>query len=261
MFYCCGSLRTICVEAGCEASLQNADVPGSADVVPLPGVFIGGKSILDLRRVKDVIIPEGIEMVGNHWFFGSDVESITVSASVREIWVDAFCRCKKLKQVVFAPGNRLERIGRGGFYCTGIERIAIPKEVGEIQEGAFEGCENLKEVVFEEGSKLETIGSSAFYGCMHLRIIAFPEGLKSIEYSSFSYCESLEHIRLPDGLERIGVDCFCYSGLEEVILPASVREVGAQAFYGCEQLRSVRLNEGLEKLGAKETVDGKEFEG
>lgn len=40
-----------------------------------------------------------------------------------------------------------------------------------------------------------------------------------------------------------------------------MREIGAKAFYRCNLLENVSLNEGLEKLGAKETVNGREYEG
>ena len=47
--------------------------------------------------MKDVVIPEGIEKIGNHWFWGSGIESVTVPASVREIETNAFYKCKSLK--------------------------------------------------------------------------------------------------------------------------------------------------------------------
>lgn len=56
-------------------------------------------------------------------------------------------------------------------------------------------------------------------------------------------------VKLPDSLEKIGDFCFSASGIEELVLPASVREVGANAFADCKWLKSVRLNEGLERLG------------
>ena len=87
--------------------------------------------------MKNVIIPEGTEKIGNHWFWGSDIESVEIPASVREIGVDAFFKCKCLKSVVFAEGGRLEKIGPRSFYGTGIEKITVPKDVIEIERGAF----------------------------------------------------------------------------------------------------------------------------
>lgn len=105
----CGNLRTIYVEDGCEASLSNAGVPNSTTVLPLV-VTIGGVNIADLRRSKDVTIPDGTERVGNHWFWRSDIENVVIPASVKEIGTDAFCRCEKLKKIVF-EGARKTSIG------------------------------------------------------------------------------------------------------------------------------------------------------
>ena len=68
----------------------------------------------------------------------------------------------------------------------------------------------------------------------------------------------MRNILLPDGLETIEINCFRNSGLEKVVLPASIKCVESGAFCGCEQLKSVQLNEGLEKLGEKEVINGKE---
>ena len=77
-------------------------------------------------------------MIGNHWFWGSVVEQVTLSASVREICVDAFCRCEKLNKVVFAEGSRLNVIGREAFdSCSSLRNIQLPDCVEEIGLDAF----------------------------------------------------------------------------------------------------------------------------
>ena len=101
----CESLRIIYVEEGCEASLQSAMVPGHTKVGPQPEAMLGNARIWDLRELRDVVIPGGVERIGNYLFWGSDVESVTVPASVREIGELTFCKCKKLKKVTFAEGS------------------------------------------------------------------------------------------------------------------------------------------------------------
>ena len=49
--------------------------------------------------------------------------------------------------------------------------------------------------------------------------------LKKIGSWAFRNCTSLKNIKFPDGLETIGSYCFWDSGLEEVVLPASVRNI------------------------------------
>lgn len=90
---------------GCEASLSKAELPEFVIVGPPAETMMGSVKVWDLRNCKEVIIPDGTERVGNHWFWGSDVESVKIPASVREIGADAFCNCKNLKSVTFAEGS------------------------------------------------------------------------------------------------------------------------------------------------------------
>lgn len=70
----------------------------SVTVVVLPGrdELAGGKRVWDLRALRVVAIPEGIERIGDGWFAGSDVESAEIPVSVKEIGDSAFCGCRRL---------------------------------------------------------------------------------------------------------------------------------------------------------------------
>ena len=37
------------------------------------------------RELDDVTIPDGVEAIGNYWFWGCAIESVTVPASVKSI--------------------------------------------------------------------------------------------------------------------------------------------------------------------------------
>ena len=82
-----------------------AEVPDSTQVGPLPETIVDGMRVWDLRKCKHVVIPEGTEKIGNYWFCDSEVESVEIPASVREIGAYAFYKCKSLKRVVFAEGS------------------------------------------------------------------------------------------------------------------------------------------------------------
>ena len=222
----CDGLKVIYVEDGCEASLYDVRIPNSVRIGPPPELMMGDVNVWDFRDCRQLVIPEGVERIGNHWFFGSDVESVTIPVSVREIGTDAFCNCKNLKLVTFASGSQLEKIGTRSFSNTGIERITIPKNVDKIPKSAFEECKNLKEVVFEKGNKLRMVGMCAF-----------------------SHCVSLAKISLPEGLKEIGIRAFASGGLEEIVFPKSLKEISREAFKDCESLKKAQLNKCLEMLG------------
>ena len=54
---------------------------------------------------KVVVIPDGVEKIGNNWFWGSRVENVRIPASVREIGNCAFRNCKKLRQITFSESS------------------------------------------------------------------------------------------------------------------------------------------------------------
>lgn len=101
----CDSLQQIYVEDGCEVQLSDAGVPNSTEVGPPTETMMGNIKVWDLKRCRELIIPEGIERIGNHWFWGNNFENITIPASVREIGTEAFCGCVGLKKVVFTKDS------------------------------------------------------------------------------------------------------------------------------------------------------------
>lgn len=167
------------MEEGSEVSLLNACVPCSTKVGPLPETVLGNVKIWDLRKLKNVAIPDGIERIGNYLFWGSDVESVTIPASVKEIGEGTFCRCKKLKCVTFEEGSQLKKIGRKCFYEAGLKTLVLPGTLREIGSNAFENCENLKNVTFTPESRLERIGQSCFCGVV-IKRITIPRGVTKI---------------------------------------------------------------------------------
>ena len=66
------------------------------DSVPIlsKSMRIGDKLLLDLRGTKDVSIPEGVESIGQYWFYNSDVESVVIPISVKIIKNEAFFKCQ-----------------------------------------------------------------------------------------------------------------------------------------------------------------------
>lgn len=98
-------LERIYMEDGCCASLCDSRLDDSIPVGPPPETMAGNVRVWDLRNCKHAVIPEGTEKIGNQWFWGSEIESIEISASVKEICTDAFCCCQKLRCVTFTPGS------------------------------------------------------------------------------------------------------------------------------------------------------------
>ena len=107
-------------------------------------MMIGDQFLWILRKLKNVKLPEGIKEIGDMWFMGSQIENITIPASVREIRNEAFRWCENLKCVIFAKGSRLEAVGDLCFADSGIQEINAPRSLRVIGEDVFARCKNMK---------------------------------------------------------------------------------------------------------------------
>ena len=106
---------------------------------------------------------------------------MTIFASVKEICVDAFCRCESLREVVFVEGSKLKVIGREAFdRCSSLRNIQLPDCVEEIGLDAFNGT-----------------GLESFVA---------PPSLRVLRQSAFQDCKNLKRVRLNEGLEVLGTD-------------------------------------------------------
>lgn len=97
-------LSVIWVEDGCAAAVRSS-MNYPAAIIPAGQKRVGDELLMDLRNLKDVTIPEGIQEIGEQWFKHSEIESVAIPASVRSIGKDAFCGCKKLQSVAFAEDS------------------------------------------------------------------------------------------------------------------------------------------------------------
>ena len=55
---------------------------GSAAILSVDFAMVGNKFLRDIRRQKSVIIPDGVQEIGDHWFKGTAIESVTIPESV-----------------------------------------------------------------------------------------------------------------------------------------------------------------------------------
>ena len=67
-----------------------------------------------------------------------------------------------------------------------------------------------------------------YSGCISLKSIIIPEGVKSIGNNVFEDCKNLEIVSLPDSLTRIGTQNFIYEGYSP--------------FYNCKRLKTVYVS-------------------
>ena len=104
-----------------------------------------------LQDPHALVIPDGTEVIKRWQYKETDYERVFVPKSITKIEDSAFKNCKKLKEVVFEEGSKLEEIRYGCFVGNKLEEITLPKTLKEIDNYVFDGCNNLRTIYVEDG--------------------------------------------------------------------------------------------------------------
>ena len=199
-------------------------------------------------KVKNIIIDEGVTNLANIFKYYSNLESVIIPSTVKEI--GKFEGCTNLKSVIISEGSTNERRISGNAFkdCKMLTNIKIPNGVKSIGNNAFSGCTNLTNVTMPES--VTSIGESAFYGCKTLTNMIISNKKATIGDIAFQGCESLISAIIPSEIDNMANQIFqsCYS-LKNITIPDSVKSIGAAAFNNCISLENIKIPEKVESIG------------
>ncbi len=112
------------------------------------------------------------------------------------------------------------------------------------------GTNNPKKITFPK--RLAKINTYALYNiCAEEVVFAADCDLTEICDNAFYSADQLVNINLEvcTKLETIGEEAFAFSGIENLVFPASLKNVGEEAFKSCKNLAAVTLSDYIEELG------------
>ena len=220
----------------------------------------------------DYAIGEGTTGIAAYAFLKcSDMTSVTIPTSVRDICSAAFAYCSGLTTVLIPDG--VTSIGKDAFwYCDNLTSVTLSDSVRTIGNDAFQGCSALTSINIPDS--VTDIGVGAFWGTpiyetaerwtdgvLYLDnwlieakeavagIYSVRTGTVGIAASAFSYCERLTGVKLPDSLTSISSFAFVYcSNLTTITIPNGVTSLREGVFRGCDKLTSVTLPDGVTSI-------------
>jgi hypothetical protein len=163
----------------------------------------------------DIVIPEGVEVIGEECFEYKAITSISFSSTVKEIEDYAF--------------NNAD-----------IEILTIPSTVEDIGYNAFK---NIVSIIYEGSATYSS--SNKYWGAKSLNSIIDGDYIYSTDYKTiFGYVGSSKDIVIPDGIITIGKEAFKSISLSSVTIPESVTTIEDSAF----------ANTGLNEINVPNTV-------
>lgn len=121
------------------------------------------------KNLTEVVIPDGMETVGDGMFYGCDnLKTVSYPSTLRTIGSNIFNYCPRLEKVNFAEG--LTEMGQDIFYeCKSLKELIIPNSVKTVGQGLCFACSGLETLVI--GSGLVVIPEYAFSGCTGLKSV------------------------------------------------------------------------------------------
>ena len=191
-----------------------------------------GHSAFSWCNMNDVIIPSGIQYIGNAPFPKNCTN--LQSCSERFVIDNNLLIDKSRKSVI-------------QLIDSSISNISIPTYLTTISPNAFHHCD-IETIIIP--SNVVEIGSWAFGGCEKLKVITFDGSLPRIPRTAFAFCKSLTTISLPHGVRVIEPGAFerC-KRLKDVVLNDDLKVISNNAFIECPNLISVKIPESVEIMG------------
>lgn len=213
-----------------------ADVLPSFEQGTLPKyTIVDGKIVADQayyknQTLKQVVLPEGIEEIGQFAFSRSSVTGIEIPEGVKDICYGAFYHCDDL-QTVSLPST-IENVEPKAFaYTAWVEEFMANGTEDFLISGnvlvAYRGSG--ANVVIPEG--VTVIAGEAFMNQTQIKSVTLPESLITVGEGAFEGCTSLAGLNvLSRHLSQIKDRAFAGCSLTEVDMPSSVKAVGLLAF-------------------------------
>lgn len=154
--------------------------------------------------ISNLILPEGLQEIGQNIFNSSEISSIAIPSTLISIDWQGFGDIKYLKQITVSKDNPV-----------------------------YDSRNNCNAIIHTSSNKL-------IQGC---NLTVIPSGITALAGCAFSNMTSLTKIDIPEGVTDLGESTFygC-SNLEEITIPSTVKStgIGSTTFYDCTDLRVIR---------------------
>lgn len=225
-------------------ALEVLDLSG-ANMTAFPNrglAFYSTMGLSENTTLKKVVLPEGLETIGNSAFaMCSALEEINIPSTVTQLGRWILEGCKSLKTINIPTG--VTTIPESCFYNAGLTSIDIPASVTTIGNWAFDNCPLEKVVIPSSVTSLGepltppdgnyTFGSSMYYddnSVAQLTEVEINANVTEIPDCCFAYQARLTKVTIPAGVKRIGSDAFNGCPITDVTLPENLEVIGARAF-------------------------------
>lgn len=200
---------------------------------------IGSYLMSNNTGVEEVIMPESIEVIGDHAFRNTRIKNVVMPSNLKRIGKYAFEDCYNIQNIELNDG--LEVIEEAAFRWTSMRSLRIPGTVKYVGHEAFYNNNSLRSLEICEGAT-GFDGNYTFGYSENLSYAKLPSTMTSIRYSSFYYCRNLGTIELGQtGNDTINSRAFEQTKIRSLRIPEGTKVIGFGVFSYCSELRTLDL--------------------
>lgn len=230
-------------------------------------------------RTYRVTVPEGVISLGDRAFYGSNLVSVFLPATLTELGAQVFAFCDQLENISVAAENPCFAAGDGALYSRdgttlyvlcgrtrqegeteSVRRTGfiLPSAVTAIAPGAFLSCPELDAVGVEAGSAAFA-GADGVLTDLHGKTLAaypagalqrqIPETVETVGAYAFARSEMPDRTAyLLGNVTELGEGAFAYCKIGTVTIPEGIENIPERAFFG-SSLAELHLPAGLTSIG------------
>ncbi len=216
--------------------------------------YIAEEAFYQCGNLTFVEIPEGVVSIGDWAFSETNLQTVSIPASVEKIGEGAFCLCTELEEVQLFNG--VKEIGRAVFAETALKDIVLPNSIIVVGEAAFNNCTQLTSATLP--ANLEKVADYMFNGCTNMCQVNIPQN--TIIIGEFAFAKTLfANVLIPDtDIRQIGAGAFSECpNLKYVELPKQLVKIDNGAFQLCNNLETVVVSENIKVISYNAFYDSR----
>lgn len=214
----------------------------SIEEITLPSTLKSCGDFSTCSKLKEIVLPKSITVIGNGAFYGCSSLERAIMPGVKDLPLDAFCGCTKLKELVLAEDH--EGFGRKALIDTAITELHLPDTFHVSAPGCFpQNCKlYMSEKLYNTEPAMSSIRDEIGGGISIMLELEKGSGVYYVERGKdFTF--------LKNDAGEYYIDK--YSGKDEyIIIPpyyylGVITTVSPDAFKGCDFIRGIKVGEAL----------------